>query len=367
MSFTGRKITSTLAADGTLTVALVPAEWAQPTGWQVLVRVEASPINPSDLGALLGPADLEAAEFSEGRIVAQLPEAAQRAMAARVGIELPVGNECAGTVVAAGEDAAGMVGKRVACVPGTTYATYAVADARACMVLPDSVSIEQAAAAFVNPLTALGFVETMRSEGFTALVHTAAASNLGQMLVKLCASENVPLVNVVRSPAQAEMLRSIGAVHVLDSSAEGFAAALADAVGETGAMLGYDAIGGGKMAGTILTAMEQAASKGAAWSRYGSDAKKKVYIYGALDLSPTVLNRSFGFAWELGGWLLFPFLQKAGPLGQAALREKVFAGITTTFASSYKARVPLERMLDADVARAYNAKRTGEKYLVASV
>jgi NADPH:quinone reductase-like Zn-dependent oxidoreductase len=330
----------------------------------VLIRIEAAPINPSDLGLLFGAADLANADYSDGRIVAPLAEPAQRAMAARLGEAMPVGNEGAGTVIAAGDQAQALLGQRVACVGGGMYAQYRIVDARACLPLPEGITAEQGAAAFVNPLTALGFVATMKRDGHTALVHTAAASNLGQMLVKICAEDGIPLVNLVRSPAQVALLKDIGADHVVDTSAESFKNDLTAALTATGATVAFDAIGGGTLTGQILAAMEKVASSGAAYSRYGSNTWKQVYTYGMLDTGPTVINRTFGFAWGLSGWLLTPFLTSLAPAEAEALRRRVVAGLTTTFASSYKAKVSLPEMLTREAALAYNAKRTGEKYLV---
>lgn len=366
MSTQGRRLLTTLAEDGTLTVEIVDASFPDPTGSQILVAVEASPINPSDLGLLFASADTDGAQYSPGKVVARMPDAATRFMKSRHGIAMPAGNECAGTVIAAGEDPAAqaLIGKRVACVPGTAYATHAIADARMAMPLADGVSAEQGASSFVNPMTALGFVETMRLEGFTGIVHAAAASNLGQMLVKICAEDGIPLVNIVRSEAQVAILRDLGAEHVLDMTAPDFQAKLTDAIAETKAMLGFDPIGGGTLASQILTAMEAAASRGAAFSRYGSSEPKKVYIYGALDLGPTILNRAFGLTWDLAGWLLTPFMAKAGPEIVGRMRARVMKDLTTTFASHYKAKVGLDEMLTKDAVAEYNARRTGEKYLV---
>ncbi len=369
MTTAGKQITSTFTADGKLTVTLDDQLFADPTGFQVLVRIEAAPINPSDLALLFGPADLANADYAPGRIVARMPAAAMGFMAGRTGDVMPVGNEGAGTVIAAGDEpyAQGLIGKRVSCRSGATYASHALCDARTCMPLPENISAEQGAAAVVNPLTALCFVETMRNDGFTGLIHTAAASNLGQMLVKLCAEENIPLVNVVRSDEQVAILKAIGAENIVNSADADFFGQLVSAIAKTGAMMAFDAIGGGKMAATLLTAMEAVASKGAAYNRYGSDVPKQVYIYGMLDTGPTILNRTFGFAWDVGGWLLTPLLAKMGAEGIGRLAARVIAGLTTTFASSYKARVSLEEMLTRDVAMAYNAKATGEKYLVVPV
>lgn len=366
MAFEGKQLTTRLDADGTLTVQIVPKTWDAPTGSQVLVQIEATPINPSDLGLLFASADTAGATYTPGKVVAKMPDNATRAMKARHGLDMPAGNEAAGIVVAAGDTPAAqaLMGKRVACVPGTAYASYAYAEAGMCLPVDDGVSAAQAASSFVNPMTALGFVETMRMEGFTGLVHAAAASNLGQMLVRICQEDNVPLVNIVRSEEQVALLKGLGATHVLNMTDTDFNAKLTDAIHETGAMLGFDPIGGGTLAGQILAAMESSASRGAAFSRYGSSTPKKVYIYGALDLGPTILNRAFGLTWDLGGWLLTPFMAKAGMDTVGRMRARVARDLTTTFASHYKAEVSLEGMLDQAAVAEYNARRTGEKYLV---
>jgi NADPH:quinone reductase len=366
MTFSGKQLTTQLDADGTLTVQLNDKTWDAPTGSQILIKVEASPINPSDLGLLYASADMDNAAYSPGKVVAQMPPPATRAFKARHGMAMPAGNEAAGTVVAAGEAPAAqaLLGKRVACVPGTAYGSYAHADANMAFAVDDGISAEQAASSFVNPMTALGFVETMRMEGYTGLVHAAAASNLGQMLVKICQQDGVPLVNIVRSAEQVKLLKDLGATHVLNMNDADFMAQLTDAIAETKAMLGFDPIGGGTLAAQILTCMEAAASRGAAFSRYGSSEPKKVYIYGALDIGPTILNRAFGLTWDLAGWLLTPFMMKAGMETVGRMRARVMKDLTTTFASHYKARVSLEGMLSKEAIADYNARRTGEKYLV---
>jgi NADPH:quinone reductase-like Zn-dependent oxidoreductase len=365
MTTEGQRIVSTLQQDGKLVVECVPATIPEPSGSEVLVRVEAAPINPSDLAMLFGPADLENAEYSTGRIIARMPEPAVRAMKGRIGIPMPVGNEGAGTVIAAGDapEAQALLGKRVACVPGGMYATHRIAFAQMCMPLPDDLPIELGAASYVNPLTALGFVETMRAEGFTGIIHTAAASNLGQMLVKLCQEESVPLVNIVRKSEQVELLRALGAEHIVNSSEPDFMVQLIAAIEATGARLAFDAIGGGTLASQILTAIE-ATSKVGGYTFYGSTDPKKVYIYGALDLGPTIVNRNFGLTWEIAGWLLIPFLMKLPPQDGARLRERVAQGLTTTFASRFKGQANLVEMLRKANATAFNAKATGKKYLV---
>ncbi len=363
---TGKQLFTTLAPDGTLTVEVAESEFPAPTGNQVLVRMEAAPINPSDLALLFGPADLQNAEYSAGKVVAKMPEPFASAMKARHGQRLPVGNEGAGTVVAAGdsEAAQALVGQRVACVPGGAYSEYAIADAAMCLPLGEHSS-EQGASSFVNPMTALGFAETARMEGQRAIIHAAAASNLGQMLVKIAREDGIELVNIVRKPEQAELLRGLGATHVVDSSASDFMAQLRAAIEATGAYLGFDPIGGGTMSDSCLKAMEQvAASKMGEYNRYGSNQPKKMYIYGRLDLGPTILTPAYGFGWTLSGWLLTPFMVKAGMETVGRMRQRVLNGLTTTFASSYKRKVSLEEMLTKDAALDYRAMRTGEKYLV---
>jgi NADPH:quinone reductase-like Zn-dependent oxidoreductase len=366
----GLELRTQVTADATVRVYLEEVDIGRPGPGQVLVRVEAAPINPSDLGLLLAGADPIQAQ-NEGTpdrpvLTAPLPPAAFRAMAARVGLSMPAGNEGAGTVVAAGPDAesAALNGRTVALAGGSMYAQYRLASAAECLVLPEGSTARDGASSFVNPMTVLGMVETMRTEGHTALVHTAAASNLGQMLQRVCLEDGVPLVNVVRSSAQAAILSDIGATHVCDSSQDDFMPSLTAAVRESSATLGFDAIGGGSMANRILTAMELAASAGAAFSRYGSAVHKQVYIYGGLDRSPTELTRGYGMAWGLGGWLLTNFLQKAGLDTMKRMRQRVAAGITTTFASSYTAAVDLPGALEPASVADYGRQATGQKYLI---
>jgi NADPH:quinone reductase len=338
---------------------------------EVLVRVEAAPINPSDLGLLLAGGDFTSAELSgpSDRPVATLPlpDAAARAMAARVGQALPVGNEGAGTVVAAGseEAAQALLGKPVAAAGGGMYSQFRTVDASLCLELLEGTSPVDGASAFVNPMTALGMIETMRMEGHTALVHTAAASNLGRMLVRLCQEEDVALVNVVRRPEQEEILRSLGAVHVCDTSSPDFMDRLIDALKETSATIAFDAIGGGKLASQILTGMEAAASASSpGFARYGSNVHKQVYVYGGLDRAPTELTRNYGMAWGVGGWLLTPFLFKVGPEAMERMRRRVAAGLKTTFASRYTAEVSLSGVMAPEAIAAYGRQSTGSKYLV---
>lgn len=370
MAVTGRELRSTLGEDGTLRLSLEDVALDAPATDEVIVRVEAAPINPSDLGLLLGPADV-ASLRQEGTaerpvLVFDVPKARLGGMKARLGRSLAVGNEGAGTVIAAGEGAEALDGKRVAMLGGGMYADHRKLRVRDVVPLPDGASAADGAAMFVNPLTALGFVETAKAEGHGAIVHTAAASNLGQMLQKLCLADGVPLVNIVRSAEQAAILRDLGGIHVLNSRDAGFRAQLVDAVAETGATVAFDAVGGGSLGSDIVQAMEQAASRAMTeYSRYGSSSFKQLYIYGALDLSPTVLNRlAFGFQWSVSGWLLTPFLQKVGQEKAARLRRRVLDELTTTFASRYTRTIGLAEALNPEVLRGYERKATGEKYLI---
>ncbi len=354
----------------TVSVSLELADVPVPGPDQVVIRVEAAPINPSDLGLLFAGADLGKAAVggtAERPVVtAPLPPAAARAAAARAGESLPAGNEGAGTVVRAGssEAARRLLGATVAVAGGGMYAQYRCADLAACLVLPDGVGAVAGASAFVNPMTVLGMVETMRDEGHAGIVHTAAASNLGQMLNRVCIEDGIPLVNIVRSADQVSLLAGQGAGHVLDSTAGTFMADLTTAVKETSATIAFDAVGGGQLASRILTCMEAALSGDQPFSRYGSATHKQVYIYGGLDRGPTELTRGYGMAWGVGGWLLTPFLRKAGPATVAAMRARVAAGLTTTFATNYAGRLSLQEALQADAVAAYARMATGSKYLI---
>jgi NADPH:quinone reductase len=367
----GLELRSLVTSQGTLELSLRDVAVPTPAANEVLVRVEAAPINPSDLGVLVPAADLTTATVSgtpERPIVtAPLGPKVLDALSARVDQSLPVGNEGAGTVVAAGSSPAAqaLLGKVVGIAGGAMYAQYRAVDASACLVLPEGASAKDGASSFVNPLTALGMLETMRHDGHSALVHTAAASNLGQMLVKLCAKDDVPLVNIVRKPDQEALLRSLGAAHVCNSASPSFETDLAEALAATSATIAFDATGGGTLASQILNGMEKAASSTAAeYSRYGSTVHKQVYIYGGLDTGPTTLVRNFGMAWGIGGWLLTYFLQNAGAETIGRLRNRVAAELTTTFASAYTREVSLAGMLRPDAFNAYVKRATGEKFLV---
>lgn len=362
---------SLIKPEGSLEISLERRAMPQPKDHEVLVRVQATPINPSDLGLLIGAGDVASARASVRNglpvVTMDVPPAGMRAMAGRVGEPMPVGNEGCGVVVKAGAapEAQALMGKTVALLGGAMYAQYRAAPVQMTMALPDGTAPADGASCFVNPLTALAFAEVMRMENHTALVHTAAASNLGQMLVKICARDGIPLVNIVRGAEQAALLKGIGAKYVLDSTTESFPADMVAAFTETGATLAFDAIGGGKLAGQILTAMEQAAVKRMkTYSRYGSDTFKQVYSYGMLDVGPTVLTRNFGFNWAFGGFLLTPFMAKAGPEVVARMRKRVVDELTTTFKSHYSHEITLAEALDVATLQAYNAKKTGQKYLI---
>jgi NADPH:quinone reductase-like Zn-dependent oxidoreductase len=368
---TGLQLRSIIKKSGDLEISLVNVPTPEPGPDEVVVRVEASPINPSDLGLLIGAADMATAKASGTKdspvITAKVPEAGMKAMAGRLDESMPVGNEGAGVVIKTGSsDAAkALMGKTVAMIGGAMYSQYRCLKVAECLPLPSGTTPAEGASCFVNPLTALGMTETMRREGHKALVHTAAASNLGQMLNKICLKDGIGLVNIVRSPQQADILHKIGAKHVVDSTAPSFMEDLTNALVETGATLAFDAIGGGKLAGQILTGMEIAANRTAkVYSRYGSSVHKQVYIYGSLDPSPVILNRAFGMAWGVGGWLLFPFLQKIGPADGAKLRQRVVNELKTTFASHYNKVVSLPEVLQLEHIAVYAKRATGEKYLI---
>jgi NADPH:quinone reductase-like Zn-dependent oxidoreductase len=367
---TGLQLRSLIKKSGELELSLANVPVPEPKEDEVVVRVEASPLNPSDLGLLFGAADMSTAKASGTRqspiVTAKVPEAAMRAMGGRLDESMPVGNEGAGVVIKTGpSDAAkALMGKTVSMIGGAMYAQYRVARAGDVMPLPAGTTAADGASWFVNPLTALGMTETMRREGHKALVHTAAASNLGQMLNKICLKDGIGLVNIVRNKDHADILRKIGAKYIVDSSAPTFMDDLTNALVETGATIAFDAIGGGKLVGQILTAMEIAANKTAkVYSRYGSSVHKQVYIYGGLDTRPTELNRAFGMAWGIGGWLLTSFLQKVGADGMK-LRQRVAAELKTTFASHYTQVVSLQEALELSNIAVYNKRATGEKFLI---
>ena len=368
---TGLQLRSLVKSSGELELSLASVPVPEPGPDEVLVRVDASPMNPSDLGLLFGAADMGAAKASGSKqspvVTATVPEKLMQGMAARVGQPMPVGNEGAGVVIKAGAspEAQALLGRTVAVLGGGMYAQFRCIKAKVCLVLPAGATPAEGASCFVNPLTALGMTETMRLEGHKALVHTAAASNLGQMLNRICQKDGIGLVNIVRKQAQEDILKAQGAIHVCNSSAPTFMDDLTKALAATGATIAFDAIGGGKLASQILTCMEAAINQSAKeYSRYGSSVHKQVYMYGMLDRSGTEINRNFGMAWGVGGWLLTPFLQKIGPAAAQKLRERVAAELKTTFASKYTREVSLAEALQLDAIAVYSKHATGEKYLV---
>ena len=361
---TGRSLRSLITSDGELRLSLSEKPLPELGDGQVVVAVEASPINPSDLGVLIGAADPAELVADGGDLVGRVSPAVLPFYRDRLDKPLPVGNEGAGTVVAAGAGAESMIGKRVALFGGSMWADYRVADAGAVVELPDDVSTVEGAALFVNPLTALSMVETMRAEGHRALVHTAAASNLGQMLVRICDADGVGLVNVVRSDEQVQVLRDIGATHVVNSSLPDFADRLTEAISDTGATLGFDAVGGGSLASDILTAMERSQPPLSSWTPYGSTTHKQVYIYGSLDFGPTVVERRFGLTWGIGGYLLTNALGRLGGEAIGRMRARVLAEAKTTFHSGYAETTGLAGVLDPTVLSVVSRRSTGTKYLI---
>ncbi len=366
-----KQLFSTVTEDGKLVLSFEPDVVAEPKEHEVVVQMEAVPINPSDLGLLTAPANMNTvrSETVDGHpaLVADVDAAMQPFFKGRAGKKLSAGNEGAGTVVAAGSsDAAqALMGKTVTIVGGEMYRTHRVMPVMMCVPLPDGAAAREGASLFVNPMTAQGFLNTMRAEGHDALVHTAAASNLGQMLAKLCLKEGVPLVAIVRNESQKKILTDIGLTHVVDSSKDGFMGDLIDALAETGATLGFDAIGGGKMASYMLTAMEKAAAKrGAEFSVYGSTVNKQVYIYGRLDTGETILGGGLGLYWGVGGWLLTPHLEKVGMERMVEMRGYTVEERNGIFNSEYTSEISLAGMIDPEIAKGYERKATGEKVLV---
>ena len=365
------QLRSLIRASGELELSLAEVPMPEPKADEVVVRIEAAPMNPSDLGLLFGLADMTTAKASGTAdrpiVTATVPPRVMPAMAGRQDESMPVGNEGAGVVVSAGSAPAAqaLIGKTVGVIGGAMYSQYRAVHVAQCLLLPEGTTPAEGASWFVNPLTSLGMTETMRREGHKALVHTVGASNLGQMLNKICIKDGIGLVNIVRKPEHEALLREQGATHVCNSTSSTFMEDLTSALAETGATLAFDAIGGGKLAGQILTAMEAAINRTAKeYSRYGSAVHKQVYIYGGLDRAPTEFNRSFGMAWGMGGWLLFPFLQKIGAAEAERLKQRVASELKTTFASHYTREVSMSEALKLDAIAVYGKASTGEKYLV---
>ena len=368
-----KEIRSMVTSDGNIEISIANVDMPIPGDDEVLIEVHAAPINPSDLGLLLSfAADLSTINVSgsgdETVTSMKIHPALMGAMKPRIDESMPVGNEGSGIVIDAGANAKELIGKTVGLAGGSMYSQYRCVPAANCLVMEEGTSPAEAASSFVNPLTALAFIETMKMENHTAIVHTAAASNLGQMLVKICKDDDIPLVNIVRKQEQVDILKGIGAIHVCNTSDSNFMESLVSALVTTGATLGFDATGGGnggELPGQILAAMEVAANKTAKeYSRYGSDTYKQVYIYGGLDQSPTILKRSYGMSWGLGGWLLTPMIGRIGMEKFQAMRARVAKEIKTTFASTYANEVSFEEMLQPEIIKSYAKQATGQKYLV---
>jgi NADPH2:quinone reductase len=368
-----KEIRSMVSSDGNIEISIANVEMPIPRDDEVLIEVHAAPINPSDLGLLLSfAADLSTINVSgsgdETVTSMKIHPALLGAMKPRIDESMSVGNEGSGIVIDAGANVKELIGKTVGLAGGSMYSQYRCVPAANCLVMEEGTSPAEAASSFVNPLTALAFIETMKMENHTAIVHTAAASNLGQMLVKICKDDDIPLVNIVRKQEQVEILKGIGAEYVCNSSDSNFMESLVSVLVSTGATLGFDATGGGnggELPGQILAAMEVAANKSAKeYSRYGSDTYKQVYIYGGLDQSPTILKRSYGMSWGLGGWLLTPMIGRIGMEKFQAMRARVAKEIKTTFASTYAKEISFEEMLQPEIIKSYAKQATGQKYLV---
>lgn len=367
----GLQLRSLVNSQGELKLSLELAPVPEPAADEIVLRVEATPIHPSDLGLLFGAADLATAKTSgtpDAPVVTfSVPAAAMKGMRTRLDQPMLVGNEGAGVVVRAGAapEAQALLGKTVATFGGGMYVQYRCAKASQCVALPASCSPADGASIFVNPMSTLCMLDVMRREGHKALVHTAAASSLGQMLNRLCQSEQIDLVNIVRTEPQAELLRGMGARYVCNTSSATFLQDLTRDLITTGATLAFDAIGGGTLASQILSCMEAAINHSATgYSRYGSTTHKQVYIYGALDTGPTLLKRNFGPAFGVGGWLLTNHLQYIGAAAHQALQARVLAEIKTTFACHYARELSLAEVLRPEAIEVYSRRATGSKYLI---
>tara|TARA_B100000945_G_C20423734_1_gene619304 strand:+ start:3850 stop:4956 length:1107 start_codon:yes stop_codon:yes gene_type:complete len=362
-----RQITSTVTDQGKLEISIIESERPIPGDDEVLIQIMASPINPSDLGLLIGPGDINTLKVEDSKVTMDVPSGIMEAMKPRLNKHMPAGNEGAGVVVEAGTNAQELMGKVVSVIGGGMYSQYRCLPASSCMVMNEGTEARECASSFVNPLTALAMVETMKTEGHSALIHTAAASNLGQMLVKICMQDSIPLINIVRKKEHIDLLKSIGAEFVCNSSDDGFINHLTSSITQTKATLAFDATGGGELAGKILTCMEVAARKNSReYTPYGSTDHKQVYIYGALDQSKIMIpnNRSFGMYWSIGGFLLTPFLGKIGHEKVLELKSRVANEIKSTFASNYTKEVSLEEALTLEAIMIYAKQATGEKFLI---
>lgn len=362
-------VRSEVREDRSLRLSLETTTISAPGEEDVLVEIKAAPLHPADIGLLLGPADLSTAMMSgsgrERSITAAISQDKMAGLRARIGKSLPVGNEGAGVVVQAGARFQHLIGKPVAVMGGGMVTRYRLVNAENFLPIPDGVPIESGAAVLINPLTALAMVETMREQGHTALVHTAAASSLGQMLNRICREDGIQLVNVVRRPEHVAMLKAQGATHVCDSSSLTFEEDLNAQVAASGATLAFDAVGGGRLASQILSAMElHALTRVTEYNRYGSKAHKQLYFYGGLDTRPSELSRGYGMSWSVGGWLIFDELQRMGPDRLEALRSRITNEMLTTFACDFAGELSMAELLDPENLKTIAARSTGDKYLI---
>lgn len=366
----GLELRATLSPVGTMRLGLDEVPVRTPGPGEVLVRVEAAPVNPTDLLLLAGPVEIAsmAAGVENGRpiLTAQVPAAFMPALRPRIGMKLTAGLEGAGTVIAAGKGAEAWIGRTVAMWDGGMFAQYRTLSVENCALLPADVSAAEGASNSTNPMTALAMVETIRRQGHRAFVQTAAASNLGQMLNRIAQADGFGVVSIVRSTAQIELLRDSGAEHVLDSGSASFLSDLTDAIGATGARVAFDFIGGGRMAGTILQAMEAALRKEpGVHPLYGSSTYKHVHICGGLDRAPVELDRRpFGQAWGVSGFYVGNALAELGPDATTALRARALRELKTTFASHYAATISLCELLDPNLFEMAMLKITNGKYLL---
>lgn len=364
------EIRTLIKESGTLEVSLVEVNLPALQDDELVVRVEAAPINPSDIGLLLAGGDTTAITKLSGDLPAismPVSSGAFQLLQARIGMSLPVGIEGAGVVVAAGKspEAQALIGRTVSLSIGGMYSQYRIAKISDCIVFPEGTDPALCAASFVNPMTALGMIETMRRDKHTALVHTAAASNLGRMLNRICIKDGIKLVNIVRGEQQVELLKSEGAQYVCDMNAPTFFDDLMRAIEETGASIAFDATGGGSLADNILTAMEKVmVARMTEYDRYGSPWHKQVYVYGRLNTDPMIVRRAYGSAWGMSGWLLFPFLSSLESKDVERLKARVVAEIDTTFASNYASEVSLADAIDPANIETFNKRSTGNKFLI---
>ncbi len=283
------------------------------------------------------------------------------------GKSVAVGSEGAGHVIQAGSSAASaaLLNRTVCLAGGGTFARYRTVRAADCVALPEGVTSSEAAAAFINPTTALCMLDTARSHGQDALIFTAAASSLGRMMHRLCVQENVEFIGVVRGPEALERVRAQGVRYAFDLTSESFVEQLTEAITGTGATLAFDAIAGGDIVSTLLRCMESASRQSETPSgHYGSARQKRVYIFGNCWVLSTVLKRDFGLSYSVSGWLLYHYLDNVSQSRRLDMQRRVVEGLSGIFSTEYVAEISLLQLLDPDVMRAYAAKETAGKHLL---